>query len=751
MLKNLYPILLCPLLIKDDYTVFYTPEREIEVTIPMMLSEKLVELCDGTHNIGVLIDYFSGEWTKESLEELFAVLVENQVLLNSRDISSWVWKFTKNPTVWKPELSKQEVNDLILKQQLQETVNQPTCEINIKPTYWTKRLSERCSSRQFGKQKISQESLVRLLWASCGSIDSMLLTTGNEGIYRRTIPSAGALYPLTLHLCLFKKIGNIEKGVYRITLNHPNKVDMTFFHDKLDKVRRCIVDPRMLNNAVGMIVISGCISRSAMKYGNRGILYTVLEAGHSAQNIHLFAQEEQIATVEVGGFLEDRLAEQLNLREGVDPLTVVVFGSYLTKEEKAEMFTSQGNIQLADIVRKTEIISQSIGNYILPFSMVFVESLTPSTGNIWWSCGRSKDKEQAKVKAIAEATEWFVCGHVIESNLVEGSFNDIGDSAVTPQSIISYLPDQFEKIQPFDPNAMYQWFKAKEMFTNTERLVLADLIFFPYFPKYGKRYAFSNSSGVAAHITVEHAIEHAVLENIEREAFMVNWLNFLKRSLIEIESLPRDLRKRIGALKQIGFRVGIIDITLDLTPVVMVVVTRNNPPFLSCSTASGYDIVQILDRAIMEAEASVYCHMKNGSSRVILMPQEVTRTMDHGAFYENVDRIKYAEFLFGDNNQQTTLLDMKSDTTIHSANELYGAIRNSGLTILTVHFTEQAELRYLPYEVVRVLIPGIVPMNFGYGVEPLGLDRVRSLPVKCGLLNKPMDINKLNRFPHPFT
>ena len=69
MLKNMYPILLCPTKIEDDYTVFYTPDKEVEVSISIELSTELISICDGTHSIKILIEYFSGRWSEKFLEK----------------------------------------------------------------------------------------------------------------------------------------------------------------------------------------------------------------------------------------------------------------------------------------------------------------------------------------------------------------------------------------------------------------------------------------------------------------------------------------------------------------------------------------------------------------------------------------------------------------------------------------------------------------------------------------------------------
>lgn len=57
----------------------------------------------------------------------------------------------------------------------------------------------------------------------------------------------------------------------------------------------------------------------------------------------------------------------------------------------------------------------------------------------------------------------------------------------------------------------------------------------------------------------------------------------------------------------------------------------------------------------------------------------------------------------------------------------------------------------LGLKTVKVFIPGIVPISFGYGVEPLGMKRIYDLPVKLGLLDRPKSYRQLEKFPHPYT
>jgi SagB-type dehydrogenase family enzyme len=69
-----------------------------------------------------------------------------------------------------------------------------------------------------------------------------------------------------------------------------------------------------------IFAIAAVFMRIQKKYGPRGYRYTLMEAGHVAQNISLRAIELGLATLCMGGFVDSDLNELLNLhpkKEGV--------------------------------------------------------------------------------------------------------------------------------------------------------------------------------------------------------------------------------------------------------------------------------------------------------------------------------------------------------------------------------------------------------------------------------------------------
>jgi len=53
--------------------------------------------------------------------------------------------------------------------------------------------------------------------------------------------------------------------------------------------------------------------------------------------------------------------------------------------------------------------------------------------------------------------------------------------------------------------------------------------------------------------------------------------------------------------------------------------------------------------------------------------------------------------------------------------------------------------------VARALIPGLIPMSFGFGIEPKGMTRIYSDSVSLGLRTSVPKYGELQSFPHPYT
>ena len=61
------------------------------------------------------------------------------------------------------------------------------------------------------------------------------------------------------------------------------------------------------------------------RYGERGLRYLFLDAGHVCQNLHLAAESISAGACAVGAFTDDQLSQVLDL-DGVDRFVVYLAG-----------------------------------------------------------------------------------------------------------------------------------------------------------------------------------------------------------------------------------------------------------------------------------------------------------------------------------------------------------------------------------------------------------------------------------------
>lgn len=171
-------------------------------------------------------------------------------------------------------------------------------------------LRSRESVRLYEPRAMSQAALSTLLGGGYG-ITRQMSSTDPVTMLARTVPSAGALYPLELYV-LAENVEGAADGLY-----HYNVRDHSLepLQDKATAagVRRALLTEPFIVNANLVIFLAAVFSRTQKKYGPRGYRYILLEAGHVAQNICLLAEEQRLGSLCMGGFMDSKLNRRLGL------------------------------------------------------------------------------------------------------------------------------------------------------------------------------------------------------------------------------------------------------------------------------------------------------------------------------------------------------------------------------------------------------------------------------------------------------
>ncbi|CAB49164.1 SagB/ThcOx family dehydrogenase [Pyrococcus abyssi] len=162
-------------------------------------------------------------------------------------------------------------------------------------------IARRRSIRTYKDEPLTIEELSQLLWAAQGITD--------ERRKFRAAPSAGATYPFEVYVVVGKVMG-LKPGVY---LYNPFEHSLILVREGnfMQDLEEAALNQKWVGNAAINIVLVAYYERTTSVYGERGIRYVHMEAGHIGQNIYLQATSLGLGTVAVGAFHDDVVADIL--------------------------------------------------------------------------------------------------------------------------------------------------------------------------------------------------------------------------------------------------------------------------------------------------------------------------------------------------------------------------------------------------------------------------------------------------------
>lgn len=162
-------------------------------------------------------------------------------------------------------------------------------------------LAARRSRRSFAPGSLGLNEIGQLLWSAAGSTDTLTGAT-------RTAPSAGATHPLEIYLVV--AAGEVPPGVYRYD-RAAHALVMLRAGDVRAELAAAALGQEWVARAPVTLVVAADFTRTTAVYGERGIRYVYLEAGHVAQNLCLAAEALGLGTVVVGAFRDAEARQAL--------------------------------------------------------------------------------------------------------------------------------------------------------------------------------------------------------------------------------------------------------------------------------------------------------------------------------------------------------------------------------------------------------------------------------------------------------
>jgi SagB-type dehydrogenase family enzyme len=176
-------------------------------------------------------------------------------------------------------------------------------------------LRNRRSRRAYARESLDLDELSQLLWSAQGITSA----TG-----KRTVPSAGALYPLELHL-VATRVKELPAGLYDyVPAQHVLRQRSS--DDCRSELASAAHDQDCVRAASAILVVAAVLERTTQEYGERGVRYVHMEVGHLAQNVYLQAGSLNLGTVFVGAFDDRKVKQVLQLPPEEEPLGLMPLG-----------------------------------------------------------------------------------------------------------------------------------------------------------------------------------------------------------------------------------------------------------------------------------------------------------------------------------------------------------------------------------------------------------------------------------------
>ena len=372
--------------------------------------------------------------------------------------------------------------------------------------------------------------------------------------------------------------------------------------------------------------------------------------------------------------------------------------------------------------------------------------------------------EEAMSKAVGELLERHFFAYQGSAKTMRYSPSELASGTTKHldiETLNAYLPWQTERSPWFAraPEQPLSWVEGVELTSNKKVLMPTQLVFWKYEDrKKENALAPSTTSGSAGHFTREEAILGSLLENIQRDGFLIYWLNMLSPKVIDVATSedPR-LRELLAYVKRYRLEIYFLDITtdLDVPSVACAVVDTYGPESaVAIGAAAGFDPAAALLQAAQEA-VSVYVSMSDKKTSLLSEPyvpfsdHTIARgerlTMWRGAAM--LERFRF--FVSGEPEALDAFArkERESFSVPQQINYILEKFRSLGRGYEAYCYeVRNPVLETLGYHVVKTIVPQLMPLYLVESLVTLDAPRLREVPKKLGLTAA----TEYNPWPHPF-
>lgn len=402
-----------------------------------------------------------------------------------------------------------------------------------------------------------------------------------------------------------------------------------------------------------------------------------------------------------------------------------------------------------------EMANADLGNLTSIFPHVRSPSGADASGEPIGGSGADVEVETAWLRAVMEGAERYATFAYAEDEFVVASGNELGAEALdldtVPRCSAREYADAKCPFIPPDKSQPIRWVRGWSLRDRCERYVPAVMTHLYFRPSPQESFWQMISTGVAAHVTLAAALNSAICEVIERDAIALTWLARLPLPRIDVPKIPPPaLAPNFERLRRSPLQHHCFDATTDVgIPCVYAVQTLDGHPHLSqyVNCATEFDPALAYAKTIREA-APARTVFEAGYTH----PDDVAdfATLEDGAAYMGKPAQRAAFGFLLDHPRRRSLHDVGLPAPVGAPARLQfllERLRTLGTDVIAVDLTTR-DLRAVGVWVVRVVIPGLLPMSSIHRARFLGHPRLYEYPKAAGFGT--LTEAGINPLPQPF-
>jgi ribosomal protein S12 methylthiotransferase accessory factor len=421
------------------------------------------------------------------------------------------------------------------------------------------------------------------------------------------------------------------------------------------------------------------------------------------------------------------------------------------------------------IIRRFQWVPRELTNPALPYVV------RAELGNHEFRAGEHKEDavcsgkgltvEAAEISALGEAVERYSSSIWVPEEVLFAPRRDLDGAALDPRDLVLYRPEQYEHLPylPYRDDARIGWVRARSLVSGGDILVPATAAFMNYHSPHEQPIAQVTSNGLATGPTLLEAVLSAAEEVLERDAFVITWLNRLKTRRVDPRTHPhRELVEYTEAYHRRG-----VELELYLLPTdhpwhvfmalgVQVGEGRDGPAVV-VGLGADLDARQAARQALLEVgqvRPALRRRLREPKNRERLVelledPRRVAVLEDHDLLYAAPGAMHAFDFLRQQPITPFSWDEPESGTPQSRLSLLLDTLRSQEGGDLIYYNLTPPDMAPFHLYTVRAILPGYQPIHFGWNQRRLAGRRLYDLSYRLGQRPAPTTVAELNPDPHP--